>query len=221
MAKDIFVVIDHEQGLPLKLTKVSRLFKRLDNNMALKPSIETSLHVALPHRIVVHIHAVPVLALAVRQDAAIIFSTKKLAGLRLCFYSLCQARLATDAGCCAKHDRSFGAIYICLGNHGLIIGGETVMEVKAQLGDISARIEVRPARDAPPPDKNFLELGLCGNKWRLPQSDAVHALATDTVSRAYATGGTLYPDHVVFLGRGCPNCIRRYNWQPSIPPNSR
>ena len=46
-------------------------------------------------------------------------------------------------------------------------------------------------------------MAACGSKWRLPSSDTVHSLATDVVSRGYATGGTLYPDHAVFLGRGC------------------
>jgi rhamnose utilization protein RhaD (predicted bifunctional aldolase and dehydrogenase) len=37
---------------------------------------------------------------------------------------------------------------------------------------------------------------------RLPESDAAHSLAMDRVSLAIAALGSLYPDHVIFLGEG-------------------
>jgi len=43
-------------------------------NATLRPSIETMLHALMPHRIVVHLHAVDVLACLVREDAQALLS---------------------------------------------------------------------------------------------------------------------------------------------------
>src|ERR1700761_5163524 len=59
--KNIFVVID-QTGAATQLAKGEPEYRRLDNDQTLRPSIETSLHVALPQRIVVHVHAVAVMA---------------------------------------------------------------------------------------------------------------------------------------------------------------
>ena len=198
LAKNIFVVIDQKQALA-QVDQGEPVYRRLDDNAALRPSIETSLHVALPHRIVVHIHAVTVMALAVRQDAEALFN-KKLAGLRFAFVPYVKPGWPLTAALRNAIGPSAPYIYV-LGNHGLIVAGDTVMEVEALLTDISSRMDA-PQRAAPPADKNFLAAA-CGDKWRLPTSDTVHSLATDPISHAYATGGMLYPDHAVFLGRGC------------------
>jgi rhamnose utilization protein RhaD (predicted bifunctional aldolase and dehydrogenase) len=41
-----------------------------------------------------------------------------------------------------------------------------------------------------------------GTDYRLPRDPAVHAVALDQKSLAIASVGSLYPDHVVFLGPG-------------------
>ncbi|HEX7920747.1 MAG TPA: class II aldolase, partial [Bradyrhizobium sp.] len=43
-----------------------------------------------------------------------------------------------------------------------------------------------------------------GTSYRLPLDPRAHDTATDRYSRAIATSGSLYPDHVVFLGPGLP-----------------
>src|ERR1700749_5145651 len=59
-ARNIFVTIDQPHALA-QLSRGEPVYRRLDNDAVLRPSIETSLHVGLPHRIVVHVHAVSVM----------------------------------------------------------------------------------------------------------------------------------------------------------------
>ena len=51
------------------------------NPSGLRPSIETTLHALLPHRIVVHTHSVRTIALAIRADAEALLA-ERLDGLR-------------------------------------------------------------------------------------------------------------------------------------------
>lgn len=164
-----------------------------------RPSIETVLHAALPQRIVIHTHAVPVLAYAVRRDAEKVCA-EKLSGLCFAFIPYAKPGEELAQALRAKTQSSPPDIFI-LGNHGLIVAGETMAQAKMALADVLARFEAA-TRPVPLADIKFLEQAR-GKSWRLPASEIVHSLATDKISRDYAVGGTLYPDHVVFLGRGC------------------
>ena len=200
VARNIFPVIDYVQAVTQLEEETEPIYRRLDNDPSLRPSIETSLHIALPHRIVAHVHAVAVIALAVRLDV-VMLCEEKLEGLSSVFVPYARPGWPlTQALRAVQKSDAVPNVYI-LGNHGLIVGGETVAEVKALLADVAARLEM-PVRQAPIADVRFL-VDAQGSKWRLPQSAAVHGLVTDELSHDYATGGSLYPDHVVFLGRGC------------------
>ena len=57
-------------------------------------------------------------------------------------------------------------------------------------------------RPAPLVDTEKLASIVEGTDYRLPQDPAVHAVALDPKSLTIARLGSLYPDHVVFLGPG-------------------
>jgi rhamnose utilization protein RhaD (predicted bifunctional aldolase and dehydrogenase) len=197
--KNIFAIIDQAEGAKQSQGDGEPDYKRLDDNATLRPSIETALHVVLPHRIVVHIHAVPVLALAVRLEAKLLCA-EKLAGIPHTFLPYVKpgwplAQAVREAYASSKSD-----IFV-LGNHGLIVAGDSVGEVEEKLVKVITRADT-PVRPSPPPDMEFLE-EFMGHYWNLPRVPAVHGLATDPTNLGYATGGSLYPDHVVFLGRAC------------------
>jgi rhamnose utilization protein RhaD (predicted bifunctional aldolase and dehydrogenase) len=59
-----------------------------------------------------------------------------------------------------------------------------------------------PARAAPQVDAEELASILGSSDYRPPYNRAVHAVALDPISLAIARLGSLYPDHVVFLGPG-------------------
>lgn len=198
--RNIFVAIDHANALMLLDHAAEPVWRRLDADTALQPSIETSLHAVLPQRVVAHIHAVSVLALSVRRDAAEQFNDI-FSNLRYAFVPYVQPGLPLTRALRRAMQASVSDIFV-LGNHGLILGGEDCEEVISRLGSI-LRCLKSEVRTAPPPDMAFLESVTAKGQWRLPKEKYVHRLATDPISRAYAAGGSLYPDHVVFLGRGC------------------
>ncbi len=139
----------------------------------LRPSIETTMHGLLPHRVVVHVHCIETIARAVRRDAAVVVAPL-LAGLRWGFvpYVRPGAPLARAIAAVLRP----GMDILILGNHGLVVGAETTADAADVVAEVSRRLR-QPAR-------------------------ASADIATDPVSLALARQGSLYPDHVIFLGPG-------------------
>lgn len=174
-------------------------FVRSDlNSLGLRPSIETTVHASLAHKVVVHVHCIATISWAVRSDG--------------------EARLAERL---AHHDWAFipyrrpglplaneirkritpATNVLVLGNHGLVVAAETVAEAEELMGQVVQAV-ARPARPAKVHDFGAVEHVARGTGYA-PSFDAgVHALAFDSVGLAQAIKGTLYPDHVVFLGAG-------------------
>jgi rhamnose utilization protein RhaD (predicted bifunctional aldolase and dehydrogenase) len=171
------------------------------NPRGLRPSIETSFHAIIPAPVVVHIHCVHTIALAVRRDGEEI-ARERLRGLgdvACAFAPYRKPGLPLARAILERLTR--GANVFVLANHGLIVAGETVQEA----ADRTARVcdaFAAAARPAPPADLERLASTIEGTGYRLPHDSAAHALALDPKSLAIASRGSLYPDHVVFLGPG-------------------
>ena len=84
-------------------------------------------------------------------------------------------------------------------------------------------------RVAPPPDLEALEHFSANSKYQLPKHASAHAVACDATSLAIAAGGSLYPDHVIFLGEGstiakdnetAQQVVDRFTQQGLAPPVS-
>ena len=171
------------------------------NPSGLRPSIETSVHAIIPSPVVVHIHCVNTIALAVRRDgealvrerlrphvdAALAFVPYRKPGLPLA-HAIAE-RLTKDTN-----------VFV-LANHGLVVSGATVVDVADRVQRVCEALSA-PARAAPQADIERLASTVEGADYRLPQDPAVHAVALDPKSLAIAKSGSLYPDHVVFLGPG-------------------
>lgn len=170
----------------------------LDPAGTLRPSIETTLHALLPHRVVLHVHSVNALAFAPRADGEALVAGR-LAGLRWAWIPYAKPGLpltrAVQARMAAAPD------ILVLGNHGLVVGGGSPEEAEARLDEVERRLAT-PARPAPPADLPLLErlAGLSGGRYRPARLAEAHAAATEAASFAMAGRGALYPDHVVFLG---------------------
>jgi rhamnose utilization protein RhaD (predicted bifunctional aldolase and dehydrogenase) len=187
-------------GDPRAATAVDFVHSSL-NPAGLRPSIETSFHAIIPAPVVVHIHCVHTIALAVRRDGEEI-ARERLRGLGdvACVFApyrkpglpLAQAILER---------LTKGANVFVLANHGLIVAGETVEEVADRIARVCGAFAA-PAGPAPPADLEKLASLVEGTGYRLPHDPAAHALALDPKSLAIASRGSLYPDHVVFLGPG-------------------
>ncbi|MFE0016035.1 class II aldolase/adducin family protein [Mesorhizobium sp. NPDC059054] len=168
------------------------------NGSGLRPSIETTVHALMPHRVVLHVHCVDTIAFAVRSDCAEQVGPR-LKGLNWSCVPYARPGLPL-ALAIAEHSGNRPDVLV-LANHGLVVGGETVKEAAALLADVKARLRIVP-RMATTPDLDELARLTAGSDYRLPHSEVAHGVATDAQSTALAAQGSLYPDHVIFLGAG-------------------
>ena len=168
------------------------------NPGGLRPSIETTLHAVLPHKVVLHVHCVETIAWAVLADGEQRLQERlwDMGGIYVPY-----ARPGLPLAQLIRDRAVPGTNLVVMANHGLIVVGDSVADAAGRLEDVVARLR-RPARPAPERDMPAL-LRLCdGSDYRLAGLASAHASATDLESLEIAAKGTLYPDHIVFLGTG-------------------
>ncbi|MGY1449122.1 class II aldolase/adducin family protein [Pseudomonas chlororaphis] len=198
--KDIFV--------PVELDHLTKALESRDYSVApqtvestlLKPSIETLLHALMPHRIVVHVHAIEVLAHLVRKDFKLINypTLDKTLNARTVEYCKPGAELAEAVA--NQLDGTSNTRVVFLKNHGVIIGGDSIDEISETLKYLT-RFFATPAISVPvtTPD---LSLRLTNGVEFTPIGvTKLHEVAVtpSLVDRLY-DNWALYPDHIVFLG---------------------
>jgi rhamnose utilization protein RhaD (predicted bifunctional aldolase and dehydrogenase) len=162
----------------------------------LRPSIETTVHALLPQKIVIHVHCVSTIALAVREDAEQAIAPL-LRGLPYAFVPYSRPGLPL-AKAIAQRLRP-GTGVLVLGNHGLVAAAETVAGAASLLEEVCRRLGAEPRAAAEPDFSALLRLAQ-ESAYRLPVNGRAHAAALDEASCRMAQMGSLYPDHVVFLG---------------------
>lgn len=167
---------------------------RPDATTQLRPSIETTLHAALPHRVVTHVHSVDAIAHAVRRDAAERLA-ERLDGISWALIPYRQPGPALTAAVRA-HVATQPVDVLVLANHGLVVAAPDVADAAALLSHVVERLAIAPRAMALPIAPELPSV----DGYRVVADRVVHSLATDPVSRAIATRRPLYPDHVVFLG---------------------
>lgn len=168
------------------------------NPQGLRPSIEATMHAALPRRVVLHVHCVETIAWAVRTDAQSALAPL-LDGLDWVLVPYVRPGLPLTQ--LMRSSVRADTAVVVLANHGLVVCGESVADAAATLRQVVARVR-RAVRPAPPPDLAVLAESAADHGYRLPRLTSIHAVATDRESLAIARRGSLYPDHIVFLGRG-------------------
>ena len=168
------------------------------NPEGLRPSIETTMHALLPHPVVIHTHSVRTLALAIREEAETLL-TQRLSHLAWAFVPYAHPGLPLTRAINAKlrHRRADALV---LGNHGLVVGGDTVEAAASLLTQVERCLDTpaRPAPETPAESLGALAEHLGLRQLRHPKA---HGIALDPERLARATGGSRYPDHVIFLGR--------------------
>lgn len=203
--RDIFVPVSLEPLLAAIHANDERAAKATDfvvadaNPSGLRPSVETSVHAVIRFDAVLHIHCIETVALVGRVDAEARIADK-LDGLSDVVWTYVPyvkpgLPLARTIEAASRP----GTNVVLLGNHGLIVAADTVAEAAALAERVAVAL-ASPVRNAPEADIAALERLAEGSPYRLPEDPAAHATATDPDRLAIAAAGTLYPDHVVFLG---------------------
>ena len=163
---------------------------------SLRPSIETCLHAVFAQRVVLHVHCVNTLALAIRRDSAVALAPR-LAGVTWAQvpYAKPGAMLAAEVLRVLTPQTDV----LILGNHGLIVAAETVAEAEALLRRTVAALTIAPRMALAQP---ALADRAADGFIALPEDHPLHGVAQHVPSLAVALKGSLYPDHVIFLGPG-------------------
>ena len=196
---------------------------RVLGDTSLRPSIETTLHALLPHRVVLHLHSVNALGWEVRADGEARVA-ERLAGLPWAWVPYCRPGLPLTRA--VRAPAQAGAAVLALANHGIVVGADDCAAGEALVREVERRLAIAP-RPAPPPDAPRLAALADASGYRPAVDAVVHALATDPACLAWARQGVLYPDHVVFLGgeacvvidaAGAPAAIAAYRERNGIEP---
>ncbi len=178
---------------------------QIQGTSTLRPSIETMFHGLLPHRVVVHLHAVEILAQLVRRD----FEAELMSALgsdiswAVVGYHKPGADLALALQMTLA--QSGGVNVVFLKNHGVVIGGADVEEIRSMLQLLTDRL-------ASPADSRA---AIVPGTPPVTSYEAVEGAAVQRIALDHSLFGrldadwVLYPDHVVFLG---PTAFAYESW---------
>ena len=199
--KEIFV--------PVNLTHLQDAIAKQDfsvkpemaSTSGLRPSIETLLHALMPHRVVVHLHAVEILAHLVRINAR--RKIQDLVGDVVNWIFIDYFKPGADLARAVFEELNnrpdIDALF--MGNHGVVIGGANVDDVASTLNKLIFKLKTKTSlsesESCPPKHQSdFLKSGY------IPCDDReVNLLAiNDELISRLRHEWALYPDHVVFLG---------------------
>lgn len=165
----------------------------LDPAVTLRPSIETTFHAALDWAVVAHTHSVATITHAISPEGRETLD-EKLTGLPFVRVPYAKPGLPLTREILARIAPDTQVIV--LQNHGLICCAHTVEAVDLLIRDVETRLALPAASttyDTPPSPSDD------GFTW----SD--HSwLGQNSRAADLAASGTLYPDHVVFLGPALP-----------------
>ncbi len=169
------------------------------NPLGLRPSIETAVHAALDWPVVLHTHCVATIALAVCTDGEARIRAV-LPDIPVAFVP--YVKPGWDLARAIRAAVTPETQVVVLGNHGLVVCGETPGSAEELLRSVSAALQPDAIRApiAPAPE---LSVRLEGTEWVPAPEPITHAVACDPVRASMAVGSTLYPDHLIFLGPGC------------------
>lgn len=167
----------------------------------LRPSIETILHAILPHKVVLHIHAVEILSHLVFQDYE-----KKIRSLLnenyICSYIDYKkpgADLAKSASEAIFLSPNVQILF--LQNHGIVIGGSDTNEINNILNDLISCLSVNQNIPLVNKELNYLSLPFIEGYKSLNDNELQNLSIHPNYFNHVLNHWPLYPDHIIFLGK--------------------
>lgn len=169
------------------------------NASGLRPSIETSFHAALPQTLVAHYHCVNAIALSVLKDRDAVIRERMAQVPDLTWATIPYRRPGTPLAHEIDRVAESRPDVLILYNHGILVAGDTAEQVRERIRLITEALAV-PERASGAADVDALRGLAEGSDFHPAEDMGSHKTALTPESLAIATGGSLYPDHVVFLG---------------------
>jgi len=202
-SKEIFVPVNLPHLLGAIAEQDFSVKPEVKNDSGLRPSIETLLHALMPHRVVVHLHAIEILAHLIQVDAR--EKIHNLVGPELKWIFVDYFKPGADLAKAVSDQLSIrtdaDVDVVFMGSHGVVIGGRDVDEVVSTLDALLFKFKKETTQilfknSLSKRQSEFLSRGY------VPCIDKEVSLLTineDLIHRLRYQW-TLYPDHVVFLG---------------------
>ncbi|MBL7003442.1 MAG: class II aldolase [Gammaproteobacteria bacterium] len=201
--KDIFVSIELQSLHKNINSGVFSTPENITNESNLRPSIETMMHAIMPHKIVVHLHVIDILAVLVRKEAKSIM--RQVFGNKLNYVFIDYVKPGpnlAEAIYLGLKNKAVNIVF--LKNHGVIIGGSSVVDVQEKLNFILYELG---------PYVTLTKLQGCQKTsedvdgYSILDLPELNELACNTkLLNQVKENWALYPDHVVFLGNS-PNVV--------------
>lgn len=199
--KDIFLPVELSHLRAAMDSGDFSVAPKLRGESTLRPSIETLLHALMPHRVVIHLHPVEILAHLVRESCEYDFQSllDKSIEWILVDYHKPGANLATAIALALVQKPSIDVVF--LRNHGVVVGAFSVEEADNLLSKLISMVST-PIDSSIIGTKNLQPIAVASDQQYIPVDiPDIHSLAScpDLFNRL-KTDWALYPDHVVFLG---------------------
>lgn len=153
LAKDIFVAVDLPHLRQALADGDWSATPRTAGQSTLRPSIETMLHALMPQPVVVHVHAIEILAHLVRPDFAAALPALLGDGIRWAATGYHKPGAALAQAVAAALAAKPGAQVVFLGNHGVVLGADGTQQMDGLLRHLLAALstEPRPPSTQPAP----------------------------------------------------------------------
>jgi rhamnose utilization protein RhaD (predicted bifunctional aldolase and dehydrogenase) len=199
--EEIFVSVDL---LDLNEKISSKLFAekaRVIDQSDLRPSIETMLHALLPHKIVLHLHAVEILALLIRKNP--FKDIKKFVdpSIKWIFVEYYKPGDILAEKISMQYQKRVDIDCIFLKNHGVVIGGDSIERVDWILKKLILVLKSNLYVFEKDIKNNTLKHDFSIPGYSLSGDRKLNLLATNrTLIKRLKEDWALYPDHIVFLG---------------------
>lgn len=163
---------------------------------ALRPSIETSLHALMPHKVVAHLHAVEAHAHLIAPNAPDVFLSRIGAKCRWSWVPYRKPGSDLASAVSEALAAAPGTDVLLLQCHGIVVGADTPEALAARVSDLVSclRYDVQQAQAQKP-------VLLAEVAYRPCDHDVLHELAQQPERLAQLPSRwAICPDHVVFLG---------------------
>ena len=167
----------------------------------LRPSIETLLHVLMPHKIVVHLHPVEMLSHLVRSNQK--EAIPRYIGQEVNWIYVDYAKPGAELAEAVSHQlvNATATEVIFLGNHGVLIGGEDIKQISLTLNRLTSAFKIDTAPYSALHAAQSSKVPPAMTNYQICADLQLNQLALDErLAKRLRTSWALYPDHVVFLG---------------------
>ena len=197
---DIFLPLDLNTIRDQVMSKDFKSIPQPINGDKKRPSIETWFHALLPHKFVLHVHALELLALLIRTNANEIVSRSLTTSLDWAFIEYLKPGEKLAIRIAEVLNQSPRVSLLFLENHGIVIGADSVDEIEKILFELRLQLGQAVVTVSQELHENRSEEIEAVGYSRV-ENESINSLATDStlmgfVERAWA----IAPDHVVFLG---------------------